>query len=186
MKTPNSRVLIIASAVALLLVGVAAVAFTLGANSVSSSPTQPAWPTGAPGNPRLGQAASATVVGTVARKSDTAIVVTTMAGKKVTINVSPTTRLVVRGVATPTLGNVSVGNWIVAQGKLNKDGSLDATLVQVTPNGMPGMGGGRNPSTVNPGGVRTPGVVNPGRVNPTPRTRGSTPSPKPSASASAS
>ena len=175
MKTANSRVLIIASAVALLLVGVAAVAFTLGANSVSSSPTQPAWPTGAPGTPRLGQAARATVAGTVARKSATALVVTTMAGKKVTINVSPTTRLVVRGVATPTLGNVSVGNWIVAQGKLNKDGSLDATLVQVTPNGMPGMGGGRNPSTVNPG-----------RVNPGRRTPGSTPSPKPSASASAS
>jgi hypothetical protein len=180
MKTPNSRVLIIASAIALLLVGVAAVAFALGARSVGPSPTQAARPSGMPGNSRAGQVATATVTGTVARKSNTAIVVTTAAGKKVTINVSPTTRFVVRGVATPTLASVSVGNRIAAQGTLNKDGSLDAKQVQVIANGMPGMGAGRNPGGVNPGG-RSPGIVNPGA-----RTPGSPPSPKPSASSSAS
>jgi hypothetical protein len=137
-----------------------------------------------PGNPRFGAAATATVAGTVARKSDTAIVVTTAAGKKVTINVSPTTRYVVRGVATPTLANVPVGSRIAAQGTLNKDGSLNATLVQVTLNGQPGIGGGRNPGGVNPG-VPNPSRRNSGSVSPGARTPGSTRSPKPSASSSA-
>jgi hypothetical protein len=160
MKTPSSRVLIIASAVALLLVGVAAVAFAWGASSVGPPVTHAAWPSGMPGNPRPGQIATTTVNGTVARKSGTALVVTTAAGKQVTINVSPATRYAVRGVATPTLANVSIGNRIAVQGTLNKDGSLDATLVQVTANGQPGTGGaGRNPGGRGGAPSRAPGPV---------------------------
>jgi hypothetical protein len=82
------------------------------------------------------------VLGTVASKTATAIVVTTKAGKSVTVNVSSTTKYNLRGVASPTLADVAVGYRIQAQGILNADGSLTATAVSAGPNDQPGFGPG--------------------------------------------
>jgi hypothetical protein len=84
----------------------------------------------------------ASVQGTVASKTATTIVVTTAAGKAATVDVSSATRYTVRGVSTPTLSDVAVGDRIAAQGTLNADGSLNATMVQASPNDQPGFGGG--------------------------------------------
>jgi len=89
-----------------------------------------------------GAARRASVLGAVASKTATSIVVTT-GGKTVTVNVSSATRYSVRGVARPTLNDVAVGDRITAQGTLNSDGSLTATVVQAAPNVQPGFGGGR-------------------------------------------
>jgi hypothetical protein len=86
--------------------------------------------------------APSAVLGTVASKTPTTIVVTTTAGKTVTVNISPSTKYSVRGVASPTLADVAVGYRIQAQGALNADGSLTATVVQAAPNDQPGFGGG--------------------------------------------
>jgi hypothetical protein len=81
------------------------------------------------------------VQGTVASKTATTIVVTTTAGKTVTVDVSSATKYSVRGVSAPTLANVAVGDRIAAQGTLNADGSLAATMVQSGPKDQPGFGG---------------------------------------------
>ena len=86
------------------------------------------------------------VSGTVASKTSSTIVVTTTAGKTVTVNVSASTKYSVRGVSAATLDSVAVGYSVQAQGTLNADGSLTATVVQAAPNvrqGFPGFGGGR-------------------------------------------
>jgi hypothetical protein len=93
--------------------------------------------------------APASVQGTVASKTATTIVVTTAAGKTVTLDVSSATKYTVRGVSAPTLADVAVGDRIEAQGTLNTDGSLTATMVQSGPNDQPGFGG--------PGGGFGPG-----------------------------
>ena len=85
--------------------------------------------------------APASVEGTVASKTATTIVVTTAAGKTVTVDVSSATKYSVRGVSAPTLANVAVGDRIAAEGTLNPDGSLAATVVQAAPNDQPGFGG---------------------------------------------
>jgi hypothetical protein len=88
----------------------------------------------------------ALVLGTVASKTSSTIVVTTTAGKTVTVNVSSSTKYSVRGVSPATLDSVAVGYTVQAQGTLNADGSLTATVVQAAPNvrqGFPGSGGGR-------------------------------------------
>jgi hypothetical protein len=85
--------------------------------------------------------APSSVQGTVASKTTSTIVVTTAAGKTATIDVSSSTKYSVRGVSTPTLSDVAVGDRIVAQGTLNADGSLNATTVQAAPNDQPGFGG---------------------------------------------
>jgi Domain of unknown function (DUF5666) len=81
------------------------------------------------------------VQGTVASKTDSTIVVTTTAGKTVTVDVSATTRYVVRGVTAPTLASIAVGSRISAQGTFNADGSLNASVVQAFAGGQPGFGG---------------------------------------------
>ncbi len=86
--------------------------------------------------------APSSVQGTVASKTATTIVVTTTAGKTVTVDVSSTTKYSVRGVTSPTLADVAVGDRIAAQGTQNADGSLNATRVQAAPNDQPGFGGG--------------------------------------------
>jgi hypothetical protein len=86
--------------------------------------------------------APSSVQGTVASKTSATIVVTTKAGKTVTIDVSAATKYSVRGVSAPTLANVAVGDRITAAGTLNADGSLNATTVQAAPNDQPGFGGG--------------------------------------------
>ena len=115
--------------------------------------------------PTTGAGSRASVLGTVASKSATSIVVTATDGKTVTVNVSSTTRYSVRGVASPTLNDVAVGDRIAAQGTLNSDGSVTATVVQAAPIGQPGGGNGQGGGS---GGRRSRST------------------PKPSASASAS
>jgi hypothetical protein len=113
---------------------------------------------------------AAAVRGTVAGKTATTIVVTTSPGKTVTVNVSSSTKYVVRGVTAPTLSDVAAGAFVVASGTLNADGSLNATNVQAGFGGGPGFGGvgsgipggpgrGRWPSG---GGTGTPGATTPG------------------------
>ncbi len=86
--------------------------------------------------------APSSVQGTVASKTAATIVVTTAAGKTVTVDVSSTTKYSVSGVSSPTLASVAVGDRIMAEGTLNADGSLTATMVQAGPAGQPGFGGG--------------------------------------------
>jgi hypothetical protein len=82
--------------------------------------------------------APSVVTGTVAGKTSSAITVTTAAGKTVAVNVSSSTRYVVRGVRSATLADVAVGDRITAQGTLGPDGSLTATIVQVLATGQRG------------------------------------------------
>ncbi|HEX7495848.1 MAG TPA: DUF5666 domain-containing protein [Candidatus Limnocylindrales bacterium] len=100
----------------------------------------------------------ALVSGTVASKTTSTIVVTTTAGKTVTVNVSSSTKYSVRGVSSATLDSIAVGYTVQAQGTLNADGSLTATIVQAAPNvrqrvpsfgggGFPGFGGGQTVPT---------------------------------------
>jgi hypothetical protein len=112
------------------------------------------------------------IQGTVASKTATTIVVTTTAGKTVTVDVSSATKYSVRGVSAPTLANVAVGDRIVAQGTLNADGSLAAAMVQASPNDQPGFGG--SGGHVGPGGPGRGGFGG----------RNGHPSPSPSAAAS--
>jgi hypothetical protein len=81
------------------------------------------------------------VQGVVASKTATTITVTTTAGKSVTVNVSSATKYTVRGASSANLDSVAVGYRIAAQGTLNSDGSLNATVVQAAPNVQPGFGG---------------------------------------------
>jgi hypothetical protein len=99
----------------------------------------------------------AVVQGTIASKTATSLVVTTSAGKTVTVNVSSTTRYSVRGVASPTLADVAVGYRIAAQGTLNADGTLTATVVQAAPNDERGFGGFGPGGGIRPGGGYGPG-----------------------------
>jgi hypothetical protein len=85
--------------------------------------------------------APSVVTGTVAGKTSAAITVTTAAGKTVTVNVSSSTRYVVRGIRSATLADVAVGERITAQGTLGSDGSLTATIVQVLATGQRGSSG---------------------------------------------
>jgi hypothetical protein len=176
--TQRSRWLAYVLAGALLLVGVAAVAYAVGVANRSSHAAPAAQASSIPGNQGVGPGgfgqggfgpggnrgpATAVTVqpsvvsGTVASKTSTAIVVTTAAGKTVTVNVSSSTKYSVRGVSSATLDSVAVGYTIQAQGTLNADGSLTATVVQAAPNGrsgfpgsggrgFPGFGGGQTPT----------------------------------------
>jgi hypothetical protein len=85
--------------------------------------------------------APSSVTGTVASKTATTIAVTTASGKTVTVNVSSSTTYEIRGVSGATLANVAVGDRIAAEGTLNADGSLTATVVQAAANDQPGFGG---------------------------------------------
>ncbi|HEX7490277.1 MAG TPA: hypothetical protein VF337_01070 [Candidatus Limnocylindrales bacterium] len=175
MRTLLTRFLILSPALALILVGVAAIGFEAGANSggttrmgasqagnnpAGAQPTYAPLPSGALGGPRQGAVASVQVVGTVASKTATTIVVTTTAGKTVAVNVSSTTIFTIRDVANPTIDTIAVGNRIAAQGTFNADGSLNATQILVGAFGQPdsrgGSGRGReaNPSS-SPSGANT-------------------------------
>jgi hypothetical protein len=179
MKAMFSRLPVVIPAFALVLIGVASVAFAWGSSSAGhpagpaamqsappanapssnapssnapssnapSSNAPPADATGNPGglrnpaNPRFGPVGGTPVFGTVASKTDTTIVVTTVGGTKITVNVSATTTYSVRGVAVATLADVAVGDRIVAQGTTNADGSVNATIVATGVFRVPGSGG---------------------------------------------
>ena len=163
MRPSFSKLAIIAPAGLLVLVGVASIAFTLGANSGGASNARTPQSTGAPGNPRptrapgnqrFGQVAPGLVVGTVASKTATAIIVTTTAGKTVTVDTSSTTKYVVGGVSNASLASIAVGNRVSVQGTTNADGSVSATTVRTFAAGGRGFrgrtGGGSGSPTPNP------------------------------------
>jgi len=152
-KASVSRLAVAIPIFILVLVGVASVAFAWGSSSSGKAALPAAVPpansTTIPGNPRVGPGgfvgpgAATPVFGTVTSKTASTIVVATTSGAPVTVNVSPTTAYSVRGLATASLADIAVGARIAAQGTLNADGSLNATLVQAVTIGGPGSGGGR-------------------------------------------
>ena len=175
MRGSYTRVAIVAPAAMLILVGVASVAFSLGASSGSapnarfaqstSAPGNPRSPgapgnprspgapgnprsPGAPGNPRPGPIAP--VSGTVAGKTTTSIVQRTTAGKMVTVNVSSATRYLVSGMSNATLANIAVRSRVSVQGTPNADGSINATIVSTVGTGRGFRGGRRGSSTPSP------------------------------------
>jgi hypothetical protein len=144
-----SRISVIAPALALVFIGVASVAFSWGATNggsqgapagpMAASPGAVGPAASARGIPRAGAGGPGSVIGTVASKTASAIVVTTVAGQSVTVNVSPATTYSVRGVTGATIDNIAVGSQIVVQGTPNADGSVNATRIQ---SGVRGFGGG--------------------------------------------
>jgi hypothetical protein len=84
---------------------------------------------------------AAMVQGTVLSKTSTTIAVDS-GGKTVTVDVTASTKYLVRGSSSATLAGIAVGDRIVAQGTLNADGSLTATIVQSGATGLPGFGAG--------------------------------------------
>ncbi|MBM4408589.1 MAG: hypothetical protein FJ038_08335 [Chloroflexi bacterium] len=86
----------------------------------------------------------AKIGGEVTATTATSITVTDATGASRTINVSSATTYMIRGDDTPSLGDIDVGDRVVAQGTLKADGSLDATQVaqgRGPGDGGPGLGG---------------------------------------------
>jgi hypothetical protein len=180
MRPSFSRLAVLAPVMGLVLIGVASVAFSWGVNAGGSHATlaSPAIPrpaargSAAPGaaapgaagpnrgNPGFG-AAPGLAIGTVASKTNSAIIVTTVSGQTVTVNVSASTTYSSRGGAAATLASVVVGGRIVVQGTPNADGSINATHIQIGAGGRGfGRGSGGGP------GLPTP-VPSTGPVGPT-------------------
>ena len=120
------------------------------------------------------QIAPATLVGTVTAKTADTITITDQAGASKVIRVTATTTYRIAGDDTPSLDDIAVGDRVGAQGTLNTDGSITATIVaegslKGGPDGFGGKGGR--------GGHRGPGAGADG-ANPN-----ATPAPSASASA---
>jgi hypothetical protein len=81
------------------------------------------------------------VGGQVSAVSGNTITVTQRDGTSATIHVDSTTTYQVEGVTTATLSDIKVGNFVMAQGELRTDGSLDASQVASGFRGGPGRGG---------------------------------------------
>jgi hypothetical protein len=149
MNLSLSRLAVAGPALALVFIGVASVAFSWGASSAAAhaTPTGPTPVTSAApsrGIPRAGAPAPGSVIGTVVSKTASTIVVATLAGQTITVNVSPATTYSVRGVPAATLDNIAPGDRIVVQGTARADGSVDATHIQTgVGSGGRGSGGGR-------------------------------------------
>jgi Domain of unknown function (DUF5666) len=75
------------------------------------------------------------VAGQVTAKTADTITVTRPNGSTLTIHVGAGTVYRVRGVATPTLSDVSVGMVVVAEGTQNSDGSFQAVAIAAGPKG---------------------------------------------------
>jgi hypothetical protein len=74
---------------------------------------------------------TSSVTGTVASKTSSSMVVTTGAGKSVTVNVTADTKYSVPGMTGATLASVAVGDRVQATGVLEADDSITAITVQV-------------------------------------------------------
>ena len=81
------------------------------------------------------------IAGQVTAISGNDITVTQRDGTAATIHVSGTTTYQVQGVTNATLSDIKVGTYVVAQGTLRTDGSLDASVVNSGFRGGPGGGG---------------------------------------------
>ena len=107
------------------------------------------------------------VNGTVTAVGSSSITVRQPDGTSETITVTSSTTFQVKGSANATIADISVGDVVVAQGTLNTDGSMTATIVRAGAAGQfgprpmmhgPGMrgpwgAGGQAPVPANPGGV---------------------------------
>lgn len=90
------------------------------------------------------------VVGTVAGKTPSTIVVTAAGGRSVTVDVTSSTRYMVRGVASPTIADIAVGSTISAQGTYQPDGTFNATAIQLGGRFRGGRGFGGNGGGIRP------------------------------------
>jgi hypothetical protein len=91
--------------------------------------------------------APSTLVGQVTKVGADSITITQRDGSSATIKVNAKTAYKVAGSTNPTLADIKVGDDVLAQGTLNSDGSLDATIVaagnMTFREGGPGKFGGR-------------------------------------------
>jgi hypothetical protein len=81
------------------------------------------------------------VAGQVTAKSGNTLTVKRLDGTTVKVNVSGSTTYQVRGATSPSLSDVKVGDFIVAEGTKNSDGSIQASSVfagAVGPRKLPG------------------------------------------------
>ena len=83
-----------------------------------------------------------TIDGQVTAVTGNTITVTQRDGTAATIHVDATTTYQVQGVTTATLSDIKVGTFVVAEGTLRTDGSLDASVVGSGFHGGPGDGNG--------------------------------------------
>ncbi len=83
------------------------------------------------------------VVGTVTALTSDTIMVKTLFGKSVTIDVTSDTKFLIDDSSSATLANLKVGERIVAFGTMGSKGVLTASFVagNDTDHGFPGMGG---------------------------------------------
>ncbi len=83
------------------------------------------------------------VIGTVTALTSDTIVVKTLAGKSVTIDVNSETKYLVDDSSSATLASLKVGERIVAFGTMGSKGALTASFVagNDTDHGFPGLGG---------------------------------------------
>ena len=81
------------------------------------------------------------VAGEVTAKDGNTLTVKRFDGTTVKVTVSGNTTYQVRGVNSPSLADIKVGNFIVAEGTQNADGSIEASSVFaaiVSPRKLPG------------------------------------------------
>jgi hypothetical protein len=94
------------------------------------------------------------VGGQVSAVSGNTITVTQRDGTSATIHVDSATTYQVGGVTTAKLADIKVGDFVMAQGELRTDGSLDASTVASGFRGGPGKGGhGMGPDDWGNGGA---------------------------------
>ncbi len=96
------------------------------------------------------------VGGQVSAVGSNTITVTQRDGTTATIHVDSATTYRVGGVTTAKLSDIKVGDFVMAQGELRTDGSLDASTVASGFRGGPGKGGhghGMGPDDWNNGGA---------------------------------
>jgi hypothetical protein len=78
------------------------------------------------------------VAGTVTAVGASTITIQKRDGSSLTINVGPDTTIAVAGADTAKIGDVSVGMRLMAAGRLNADGSFDATAIVAGNGRFPG------------------------------------------------
>ena len=129
-----------------------------GAATTSTAPTAPSGASGASGlsgtgsRPPLG-GSPPTAMGTVASVGAGTFTITTRDNTRVTVNVSSSTTYLDRGVTSPTIANVTVGEHVAVFGTDTSD-VVSATRVAI---GDPGGGTGPGPGGSGGGGRGGPG-----------------------------
>jgi hypothetical protein len=91
----------------------------------------------------MAQAVPTRVVGTISTMNGTALMLKTLAGEDVAINVPDPTR--VTALANRTLVDIKPGDFVGSAALLGKDGHLHAQEVHIFPEAMRGTGEGHRP-----------------------------------------